>query len=61
MGGLWGVGGLEKGGNAPLRQQIHRDVNPTYLVFYLKTTGGSSINPPPPPPPLPTTTDNNTL
>ncbi len=42
LGCLWGVGGLEKGRNAPRGLQIHRDVNslqavhtpdlPTYLV-----------------------------
>jgi hypothetical protein len=28
LGGMWGVGGLEKGGNAPRGLRIHRDVNP---------------------------------
>ncbi len=33
LGGGWGVGGLEKGGNAPRRLWIHRDVNPPQAPF----------------------------
>ncbi len=56
LGGGRGVGGLEKGGNAPCRLRIRRDVNPpqhTYLIYLqylfsilLKATRGSSIDTP---------------
>jgi hypothetical protein len=32
LGGGWGVGGLEKGGNALRGLRIHRDVNPLQTI-----------------------------